>query len=207
AARSRCGAPSVSRLCGARCHDPRGIADPGAGARRMGDVQGSGGPRVASVVPVGLARRRPCAQRDGTRDRRGVRAVRRGRGGGPHLHAARGPLGADPRRGDMAELAATCLVSEGVRVTLVANRTYERARAIAEQLGARALTLDEAWEHFADADIVLSSTAAPHAVVTWDRVAPAVARRRGRPLCILDLGMPRDVEPSVAQLENVFLYD
>src|SRR5207253_2117414 len=109
--------------------------------------------------------------------------------------------------GDMAELAATCLVSEGVRVTLVANRTYERARAVAEQPGARALTLDEAWEHFADADIVLSSTAAPHAVVTWDRVAPAVARRRGRPLCILDLGMPRDVEPSVAQLENVFLYD
>src|SRR5438552_3190777 len=109
--------------------------------------------------------------------------------------------------GDMAELAATCLASEGVRVTLVANRTYERARAIAEQLGARALTLDEAWEHFADTDIVLSSTAAPHAVVTWDHVAPAVARRRGRPLCILDLGMPRDVEPAVAQLENVFLYD
>src|SRR5881409_1754676 len=109
--------------------------------------------------------------------------------------------------GDMAELAASCLVAEGARVTLVANRTYERARAIAEQLGARALTLDEAWEHFADADIVLSSTAAPHAVVTWDRVAPAVARRGGRPLCILDLGMPRDVEPSVAQLENVFLYD
>lgn len=109
--------------------------------------------------------------------------------------------------GDMAELAATCLVSEGVRVTLVANRTYERARAIAEDLHARALTLDEAWEHFADADIVLCSTAAPHAVVTWDRVAPAVARRGGRPLCILDLAVPRDVDPAVAQLENVFLYD
>src|SRR2546425_12552451 len=109
--------------------------------------------------------------------------------------------------GDMAELAATCLASEGVRVTLVANRSYERAQAIAEALGARALTLDEAWEHFADADIVLTSTAAPHAVVTWDHVAPAVARRQGRPLCILDLGMPRDVEPAVAQLENVFLYD
>src|SRR5207244_10431414 len=91
--------------------------------------------------------------------------------------------------GDMAELAATCLVSEGVRVTLVANRTYERAKAIAEELGggARALTLDDAWEHFGDADIVLSSTAAPHAVVTWERVAPAIARRGGRPLCILDL--------------------
>src|SRR3989442_580388 len=109
--------------------------------------------------------------------------------------------------GDTAELAATCLASEGVRVTVVANRTYERARAIAEQLGARALTLDEAWEHFAQADIVLSSTAAPHAVVTWDRVAPAIAPRGGRPLCILDLGLPRDVEPAVAQLENVFLYD
>lgn len=109
--------------------------------------------------------------------------------------------------GDMAELAATCLVSEGVRVTVVANRTYDRARAIADELGARALTLDEAWEHFATTDIVLASTAAPHAVVTWDRVAPAVARRGGRPLCILDLAVPRDVEPAVAQLENVFLYD
>src|SRR3989442_1743734 len=73
-------------------------------------------------------------------------------------------------------------------------------------LGA-ALTLDEAWDHFASADIVLSSTAAPHAVVTWERVAPAIGRRRGRPLCILDLAVPRDVEPAVGQLENVFLYD
>src|SRR6266513_666603 len=87
--------------------------------------------------------------------------------------------------GDMAELAANCLASEGVRVTLVANRTYERARAVAEELGARALTLDEAWE----------------------RVAPAIGRRGGRPLCILDLAVPRDVEPAVGQLENVFLYD
>jgi len=107
----------------------------------------------------------------------------------------------------MAELAATCLVAEGARVTLVANRTYERARAIAEQLGARALTLDEAWVHFADTDIVLCSTAAPHAVVTWERVAGAIQARGGRPLCILDLAVPRDVEPAVGQLENVFLYD
>lgn len=109
--------------------------------------------------------------------------------------------------GDMAELAATCLASEGVRVTLVANRSYERAQAIAEALGARALSLDEAWEHFGEADIVLSSTAAPHAVVTWERVASAIARRGDRPLCILDLAVPRDVEPAVGQLENVFLYD
>src|SRR5574341_2252881 len=108
--------------------------------------------------------------------------------------------------GDVAELAATCLAAEGVGVTLVANRTYERARAIAERMGARALTLDEAWPHFEHADIVLSSTAAPHAVVTWERVAPAIARRGGRPLCILDLAVPRDVEPAVGQMDNVFLY-
>jgi glutamyl-tRNA reductase len=109
--------------------------------------------------------------------------------------------------GDMAEVAATCLVDQGVRVSLVANRTHERARTIAERLGAQALTLDEAWPHFATADLALCSTAAPHAVVTWERVAGIIAGRRGRPLCILDLAVPRDVEPAIAQLENVFLYD
>jgi len=109
--------------------------------------------------------------------------------------------------GDVAELAAACLAAEGVQVALVASRTYERARVIAERLGGRAMTLEEAWDHFATADIVLCSTAAPHAVVTWERVAPAIRRRGGRPLCLLDLAVPRDVEPAVAQLENVFLYD
>ena len=109
--------------------------------------------------------------------------------------------------GDMAELAATCLSDEGVQVTLVANRTQERARAIAERLGGRAVSLEEAWAHFATTDIVLCSTAAPHAVVTWERVGHIIAGRGGRPLCILDLAVPRDVDPAVAQLENVFLYD
>jgi glutamyl-tRNA reductase len=109
--------------------------------------------------------------------------------------------------GDMAELAATCLSSEGVDITLVANRTQERARAIAERLGGRAVSLEEAWAHFATADIALCSTAAPHAVVTWERVGAVIAGRRGRPLCILDLAVPRDVDPAVRQIENVFLYD
>ena len=111
--------------------------------------------------------------------------------------------------GDMAELAATCLASEGVRVTLVASRTSERAQAIAQRVGegAGAATLDEAWSQFAVADIVICSTAAPHAVVTWDRVAEPIGRRGGKPLCVLDLAVPRDVEPAVAQLETVFLYD
>ena len=109
--------------------------------------------------------------------------------------------------GEVAELAATCLVAEGVNVTLVANRTFDRARAIAERMGARALTLDDAWSHFAATDIVICSTAAPHAVVTWERVAPAIEQRDGRPLCILDLAVPRDVDPAVGQVENVFLYN
>jgi glutamyl-tRNA reductase len=109
--------------------------------------------------------------------------------------------------GDMAELAATCLSDEGVQITLVANRTQERARAIAERLGGRAVSLEEAWPHFATTDIALCSTAAPHAVVTWERVGSVIARRRGRPLCILDLAVPRDVDPAIAQIENVFLYD
>lgn len=109
--------------------------------------------------------------------------------------------------GEVAELAATCLVAEGVQVSLVANRTYDRARVIADRMGARALTLEDAWTHFSSADVVICSTAAPHAVVTWERVSHAIERRRGRPLCILDLAVPRDVDPAVGQLENVFLYD
>ncbi len=109
--------------------------------------------------------------------------------------------------GDMAELAATCLGDQGVQITLVANRTQERARAIAERLGGKAVSLEEAWPHFATTDIALCSTAAPHAVVTWERVGTIIGARRGKPLCILDLAMPRDVDPAIAQLENVFLYD
>ena len=109
--------------------------------------------------------------------------------------------------GDMAELAATCLTDQGVQVALVANRTQERARAIAERLGARALSLEEAWPHFATTDIALCSTAAPHAVVTWERVGDVISERRGRPLCILDLAVPRDVDSAIAQIEGVFLYD
>ena len=109
--------------------------------------------------------------------------------------------------GDTAELAATCLRDEGVQVALVANRSIDRARAVAERHGATALTLDEAWEQFAAVDIVLCSTAAPHSIVTWTHVAGPIGRRGGRQLCILDLAVPRDVDAAVGQLENVFLYD
>lgn len=109
--------------------------------------------------------------------------------------------------GEMAELALECLVNEGVRAAIVANRTYERARELAARHGAIAMHYDECWASLHEVDVLLCSTAAPRPVVTLDRVGPAVVDRRDRPLCILDIAMPRDVEPRVGELENVFLYD
>lgn len=109
--------------------------------------------------------------------------------------------------GEMAELAMGLLASEGVRTVMVAHRDLARAAHVAEQFGARAVTFGEAWPLFAEVDIVLSSTAAPHAIVTPQHIAEPVSRRQGRPLCILDIAVPRDVDPAVGRLENVFLYD
>ena len=109
--------------------------------------------------------------------------------------------------GEMAELALECLVNEGVRAAIVANRTYERARELAARHGAVAMHYDECWASLHEVDVLLCSTAAPRPVVTLDRVRSAVAGRRDRPLCILDIAVPRDVEPSVGGLDNVFLYD
>ena len=109
--------------------------------------------------------------------------------------------------GAMAELALECLVNEGVRAAIVANRTYERAQQLAARHGALAMHYDECWASLHEVDVLLCSTAAPRPVVTMDRVRPAVTGRRDRPLCILDIAVPRDVEPAVGTLDNVFLYD
>ena len=109
--------------------------------------------------------------------------------------------------GEMAELALECLVAQGVRTAIVANRTYERARETASRHGASALHYDECWSRLADVDVMLCSTAAPHAVVTPAHVMPTLTARGDRPLCILDISLPRDVDPAVGTLENVYLYD
>ena len=109
--------------------------------------------------------------------------------------------------GEMAELALECLVAQGVRTAIVANRTYERGSEMAARHGATALHYDECWPRLADVDVMLCSTAAPHAVVTPDHIAPTLAQRGDRPLCILDIALPRDVDPAVGTLENVYLYD
>ena len=109
--------------------------------------------------------------------------------------------------GEMAELALECLTDEGVRTAVVANRTFERARELAGRHGATAMHLDECWAQLGDVDVLLCSTSAPHPVVRRSHLEPGLARRGDRPLCILDIALPRDVEPEVRELGNVFLYD
>jgi glutamyl-tRNA reductase len=109
--------------------------------------------------------------------------------------------------GDVAEIALECLRNEGVKVAIVANRTYERARALAERHGATAVHYDECWASLSEVDVLVCSTASPVPVVTVARVRGAIDARGDRPLCILDIALPRDVEAAVGELDNVFLYD
>lgn len=109
--------------------------------------------------------------------------------------------------GDMAALALECLVDEGVRAAVVANRTYERAAALAERYGAEALHYDDCWARLSRVDVLLCSTSSRHPVVERRHIEPAVRERGDAPLCILDIALPRDVAPDVAALPNVFLYD
>jgi glutamyl-tRNA reductase len=109
--------------------------------------------------------------------------------------------------GEMAELALECLGDQGVRTSIVANRTFERATELAARYGAVAMHYDECWTALADVDVLVCSTAAPHAVVLAEHVRPALASRGDRPLCILDIALPRDVDPAVGKLANVFLYN
>ena len=109
--------------------------------------------------------------------------------------------------GDVAAIALDCLRREGVKVAIVANRSYERAESLAREHGATAMHYDECWDKLHTVDVVICSTASPHPIVSVQHVAPAMETRGGRPLCILDIALPRDVEANVGALENVFLYD
>lgn len=109
--------------------------------------------------------------------------------------------------GEMAELALECLVNEGVRTAVVANRTFERATVLATKYGATAMHVDECWAQLADVDLLLCSTSAPHPVVRVAHLEAALARRGDRPLCVIDIAFPRDVDPAVREMENVYLYD
>ncbi len=109
--------------------------------------------------------------------------------------------------GKMSEVTARHLLSRGAPAVLVANRTFEKAEALAAQFGGTARRFDDLPALLATADIVVCSTAAPHPIVTRDLVQSAMRVRRGRPLYLIDIAVPRDVEASVDALENVYLYN
>ena len=109
--------------------------------------------------------------------------------------------------GKVGELAARNLLSRGAEIAFVANRTADRATELAERLGSRPLSLDDVAAELERADVVVSSTSAPGFVITREQVRRGVAARRGAPLFLIDLAVPRDVEPTVAELEGCFLYN
>lgn len=126
--------------------------------------------------------------------------------------ATLGPLGADTKAlivgaGSMGALAGTTLRREGVTDLVVANRTPDRAAALAGTLEGRGIALDDLPAAIAEADLVVSSTGASGLVIEADAVRRAVEQRAGRPLFVLDLALPRDVDPAVREIPGVRLAD
>ncbi|MFG6137622.1 glutamyl-tRNA reductase [Halomonas sp. B23F22_10] len=108
--------------------------------------------------------------------------------------------------GETIELVARHLHEAGVRHLTVANRTRERAEQLAAPLGGQAITLDEIPEALVEADIVISSTAAPLPILGKGMMERALKKRRHRPVFMVDIAVPRDIEPEVGDLSDVFLY-
>jgi glutamyl-tRNA reductase len=111
--------------------------------------------------------------------------------------------------GETSEKTARALQSRGVKKITFTNRSPERAQALAAELGAGASMIPfEQWpEVFERIDIAVSSTAAPHHILDRARLEPLMKRRRHRPLLLIDIAVPRDIDPAVSELDNVFLYN
>jgi glutamyl-tRNA reductase len=109
--------------------------------------------------------------------------------------------------GDTSEKTARALLSRGARRIIVTNRSYDKAVLLAQQLGGRALPFDEWTKEFQNIDIVISSTSAPHYILDRAKLEPVMKLRRNRPLLLIDIAVPRDIEPQVNFMENVFLYN
>ncbi len=109
--------------------------------------------------------------------------------------------------GETGELTARELTERGVQSVFVANRHYDRAIGLAQRFGGHAIRFDMLPAELEKADIVVSSTASPHHIVGRDELASVMEKRAGRPLLFIDIAVPRDVDPAVAELEGVFLKD
>jgi glutamyl-tRNA reductase len=108
--------------------------------------------------------------------------------------------------GETIELAARHLTEARVRRLIVANRTLENAQVLAGRFGGYAITLADLPKHLAEADVVISSTASREPVLGRDAVAAAIAQRRRKPMFLVDIAVPRDIDPAVASIEDAYLY-
>jgi len=109
--------------------------------------------------------------------------------------------------GETAELTARALAARGVRTIFVANRHYDRAIGLAQRFGGHAVRIDELPEQMEDADIVVSSTNSPHHIVEREELELVMERREGRPLLLVDLAVPRDIQPACRDVAGVSLHD
>jgi glutamyl-tRNA reductase len=108
--------------------------------------------------------------------------------------------------GEMCELAAKHFINTGVRGVMVTNRTYERAEKLAEEFDAKAIKFEDLIDQLPKADIILSSTGAPHFIIRENEVEEVIKRRRMKPMFFIDIAVPRDIDPKVNNVENVYLY-
>jgi len=109
--------------------------------------------------------------------------------------------------GKMSELAGRHLVQQGAGSILVTNRTHERARRMADEFQGRVIPFDQLYEAASDADIVITSTGAPHPIFRREHGQAFLHRRRNRPMFFIDIAVPRDVDPAMGKLEGIFVYD
>lgn len=109
--------------------------------------------------------------------------------------------------GEMAELAAKHLISSGVKEVLVSNRTYERACDIAKEFNGKPVRFDEFIDEMARADIVICSTGAPDYIVTKGQMQKVMKERKQRQVFLIDISVPRNIDPETNDLDNVYLYN
>jgi glutamyl-tRNA reductase len=109
--------------------------------------------------------------------------------------------------GEMSRITAQSLVSRGARSIFVANRSFDRAQELAMEMGGSAVRFDD-WQGVLErVDIVIASTGAPHAIIRRDEVEKVRRARKFRPLFFIDIAVPRDIDPAVGEIEEVYLYD
>jgi glutamyl-tRNA reductase len=107
----------------------------------------------------------------------------------------------------MGEMSAEYLMKYGAKDVRIINRTIEKAQEIAKRLDGAAAQYEERWQQFIEADIIISATACPHIIFTREEGEYVRQERQGRPLLLIDIAVPRDIDPKVREIHGLFLYD